>query len=134
MRQIILSFLILAIFVTCKKHNNEPDTILVDLTIISTVTPITATLGQDIVSAIKCSAPDLCYKFAKFEVKEMATRQFEIKAKATYPDSKKGDIVCLEAIYYADTLLKINATTKGQYVLNFFNGNLFFKSDTVQVN
>jgi hypothetical protein len=134
MRQIFLSFIILTIFAGCKKNDNEPDTVLVDLGIISTNTPMAVTQGQDIVSKVKCSGSDLCYRFAKFEINEIVNKQFEIKAKATYPNSKKGDIVCLQAIYYADTSLKINAATKGQYILKFYNNNLLFKADTVQVN
>jgi hypothetical protein len=104
MRKIFLSFLILAILAGCKKNYYQPDTVLVDLGIIFTMTATTTTQGQ------------------------------EIKAKGTYPNSNKADIVCLQAIYYADTSLKINATTKGQYVLKFYNNNLLFKADTVQVN
>jgi hypothetical protein len=134
MRQLFLSLVILTILGGCKKNDDEPATVLVDLGIIAATTPTTTTQGQDIVSAVRCSAPDLCYKFAKFEINETANRQFEIKAKATYPNSKKGDIVCAQAIYYADTSLKINAAAKGQYVLKFYNNNVLFKADTVKVN
>jgi hypothetical protein len=133
MRQLILSLLILAIFAGCRK-NNEPDTVIVDLSIISATTPATAVQGQDIISQVRCSGSDLCYQFSNFEIKEMAARHFMIMAKGTYPNSKKGDIVCPQAIYYADTSLTIHTPAKGQYILNFFNHSLLIKSDTVQVN
>lgn len=123
MRHLFFLLLIFTVAAGCKKNSNEPDTVVVDLTIISTTTPTTATQGQNIISNVRCSGPDLCYKFLRMDVKESGTRQFEIKAKATYPNSKKGDIVCAQAIYYVDSSITINATTKGQYILKFYNSN-----------
>ena len=133
MPRIIVSFIIIIFLNSCTK-NKEPDTVLTDLIFISTNTPTAGIQGQDIISIVKCYGPNLCYKFSKFEIIETTLRQFQIKAKATYPNSNKGDIVCLQAIYTVDTTVKINAATKGQYILRFYNPNGLFKSDTVQVN
>jgi hypothetical protein len=133
MRYLFFLMLLVTVVSGCKK-NTGLDTVVVDLTIISTNTPPAATQGHNILSNIKCSGTDLCYKFLRFDIKETGTRQFEIKVKATYPNSKKGDIVCAQAIYYVDTSITINAATKGQYILNFYNNNTLFKADTIQVN
>lgn len=124
----------LLILVSCKKNASEPDAVLVDLSIISTITPRTTTQGQEIVSNIKCSASNLCYEFLKFEIQETESRHFAIKAMATYPNPRKGNFACPQAIYYADTTLKIMTTTRGKYLLEFYNDNLLFKIDTVLVN
>jgi hypothetical protein len=118
----------------CQKTGSEPDTILTDLTIIATNTPNDINQGQDIVSHVRCSGPNLCYSFAKFEIREMGQGQFEIKAKAHYPNPKKGDIICLQAVYYVDTVLHIKAPASGQYLLKFMNNQQLFKTDTVRVN
>ena len=125
---------IVLIFLNGCTKANEPDTVFVDLTFISTNTPSIGIQGQDIISNVRCFGPDLCYKFSKFEITETTIGHFDIKAKSTYPNSKKGDVVCLQAIYNIDTSIKINAVTKGQYILRFLNFNGLFKSDTVRVN
>jgi len=134
MRQIVLTFLTMTFMIACSKSTVDPDTFLVDLTFLSTNTSNNVIQGQDIVSNVRCLGPDLCYKFSKFEITETAVKQFEIRAKSTYPNPKNGDIVCLQAIYYKDTTVKINASTKGKYILKFLNNNQLFKADTVQVN
>jgi hypothetical protein len=134
MKQISLLLIILILFLSCGKTPVEPDSISVDLTIIATNSPTTQIQGQDIISNAKCSGSDLCYRFSKFEISETAIREFAIKAKATHPNCSKGDCVCLQAIYYADTSVNIKTATKGQYILRFYNNNLLFKADTVQVN
>ena len=125
---------LLIVFISCNKVSNEPDTISVDLAIISTNTPKTILQGQDILSNVICSGSNLCYAFSNFEINETQPKIFDIKAKGTLPNSKKRDVVCLQAFYYKDTTLKINTSTKGQYILKFYNNNLLSKSDTVQVN
>jgi hypothetical protein len=134
MRQIIFLFIILTLLGACKKRDIQPDTISVDLTIIKTNTPTTQVQGQEIISNVKCSGSDLCFKFSKFDIRETKPREFAIKAKSTYPNCSIGDCVCLQAIYYIDTTVNIKTTTSGQYILRFYNSNFLFKSDTVQVN
>jgi hypothetical protein len=134
MRQIFFFFIIFIALSSCSKTTYEPDTVIVDLSIVSTNTPSTQVQGQHIVSNIKCSAPDLCYRFLNFEIKETANKIFEISAKGTYPNAKKGDVICAQAIYYKDTTVSILTPVKGQYILKFYNNKAIFKSDTVQVN
>jgi hypothetical protein len=134
MRQIIIFLIIFFFFSSCKKRHVEPDKVTVDLTIIKTNTPITQTQGQDIISNIKCTGSDLCFHFSNFEINETKPREFSIKAKATYPNCSIGDCVCLQAIYNVDTTVNIKTITNGQYILRFYNNNLLFKTDTVQVN
>jgi len=124
----------------CNKSTVKPqlesgdtsDTVLVDLTILSTATPANISQGQNIVSNVRCAGSNLCYNFAKFEVAETGARQFEIKAKSTFPTG--SDIGCFEAIYYKDTTFEIKNPASGQYVLKFLNNNQIFKIDTVQVD
>jgi hypothetical protein len=134
MRQIIFLSIILTLLGACKEREIQPATISVDLTIIQTNTPTTQAQGQEIISNVKCSGSDLCFKFSKFEISETKPREFAIKAKSTYPNCSIGDCVCLQAIYYIDTTVNIKTSTKGQYILRFYNSNFLFKSDSVQVN
>jgi hypothetical protein len=73
---------------------------------------------------------DLCYHFAYFTVNK---QQFlvDIHAIGTYPTKPT---VCLQAFYYKDTTISIPTNVAGNYVLRFYNGDVLFKSDTVQVN
>jgi hypothetical protein len=127
-------FLVAGIFTValfaCLKPRNENK--LVDLTIISTTTPSTQIAGQEIISAASCRGANLCYKFSKFEIKEITQRQFEIRAKATFPKGK--NIVCAEAVYNVDAESRIRTTTAGEYLLQFYNQQVLLKTDTVQVN
>ena len=131
----ILFFLFIICFsCSCKKTNNIPDTIITDLAIVNTTTPATQTLGNDITSTVKCSGSDLCYRFLNFEIKQIANTKFEVRAKGTCPNAAKGDVICLQAIYYKDTIFKITPSLKGQYIIQFYNQTSLFKTDTVQVN
>ncbi|PVD50620.1 hypothetical protein DC498_18670 [Terrimonas sp.] len=140
MRRIFTLILTLMFLCACNKLAVEPDiksvvtsdTVLVDLTILSTVTPSNIIQGQNIISNVRCFGSNLCYNFAKFEVLETSPRQFEIKAKSTYPTGR--DIGCFDAIYYKDTTFEINTPASGQYVLKFLNNNQIFKTDIVQVD
>jgi hypothetical protein len=136
MRQLFFSFLVLAIFDSCVKNSSEPvpDTILIDMPIISTNTPATQIQGQDIVSNVRIAATNGCVLFSRIDIKEIAIRQFDIRAKATFPYRKDGEIACTAIYYTVDTTARINTISKGQYILRFYNKNLLFKSDTVQVN
>ncbi|WP_462253295.1 hypothetical protein [Ferruginibacter sp.] len=134
MRQIFFFFIFFIVLSSCKKTTYEPDTVIVDISIISTNTPSNQVQGQHIVSNVKCAAPDLCYRFLNFEIKETANRTFEINANGTYTNAKKGDVICAQAVYYKDTTVSIFTPVKGQYILKFYNNKALFKSDTVQVN
>jgi hypothetical protein len=112
----------------CLPKNEEKK----DLMIVGVTTPATVEKGNQIVSQVRCEGQDLCYSFSNFEIKESGVRQFEIRAKANYPAHK--NVVCGMAIYVADTVVKIDADGKGQYILQFYNANQLFKSDTVVVN
>jgi hypothetical protein len=126
----------LTIFDGCAKYNTEPGTgsILIDMPIISTNTPESLLQGQDIVSNVRIAATDGCVSFSRIDITEIAIRQFDIRAKATFPYRKDGGVACTAIYYTIDTTVRINTIRKGQYILRFYNKNLLFKSDTVQVN
>ena len=120
----------LVIFFGCTKPFKAKES-HVNLNIIETQTPQTQNVGEDIVSQVKCSAENLCYQFTNFQVDETSAREYEIHAIGTYPNHPTA---CMQAIYYKDTTVKINAAVKGQYLLHFLNNNVLFKTDTVEVN
>lgn len=138
----IISLFVLLLLMSCSKTVTEPETemnkqqgtdeTLVNLTITATTTPATASMEGNIVSSVRCVGPNLCYKFKTFEVKETAAREFEIRAKGTFPSGE--NVVCAQAIYSVDTTVSIKPTTTGQYTLRFYNGTTLFKTDVVQVN
>ena len=134
MQKLLVLQLPLLFLLACQKTGSEPDTILTELSIVATATTVYINQGQDIVSRVRCSGPNFCYSFAKFEITQTGQEQFEISAKAHYPNPKKGDIICLQAVYYIDTVLNIRAPARGQYLLKFMNNHQLFKTDTIQVN
>jgi hypothetical protein len=127
----LIAFVIPLLLLSCTKEAEEGNHELRDLIITETSTTPTASLEGSIVSRMKCYGPDLCYRFRQFEIKETSPRQYDIRAKATYP---KGNVFCPQALYEVDTTININPATTGQYVLRFYNNNTLFKADTVQVN
>jgi len=124
-------FLLLILFnlLACDKPI-ESDIRFTELSIVQTNTPPTGTINQNIVSTIRVSGPDLCYRFAYFTVNQQQLL-VDIHAIGTYPTKPTG---CAQAIYNKDTTLSVPARTAGKYVLRFYNGNQLFKSDTVLVN
>jgi hypothetical protein len=106
------------------------DTMFKEMEIVRTTTPKTGAVNQDIVSSIRVSGPDLCYRFAYFTVNRQQSF-IDVHSVGTYPTNPGG---CATAIYYKDTTLSVPITTAGSYVLRFYNGSQLFKSDTVQVN
>jgi len=126
-----VNFLMLIVFtlVACDKPI-ESNIGFTELNIIQTNTPATGTINQNIVSTIRVSGPDLCYRFAYFTVNQQQLL-VDIHAIGTHPTEPMG---CAQAIYNKDTTLSIPATTAGKYVLRFYNGSQLFKSDTLQVN
>ena len=129
MKFIYFFVLTLFLFIACDKPVKS-HVQFTDLTIVQTTTPKTGSVNQNIVTTVKVSGPDLCYRFAYFTVNQ---QQFlvDIRAIGTYP-TKPG--ACPLAIYYKDTTLSIPVAVAGNYVLRFYNNAQLFKSDTVQVN
>ena len=107
---------------------------LVDLQIVNTRTPSSVVKGNDITSIVTCEAPDLCYVFSRFDVTGVGNKQYNIHAKANYPNPLSGGIVCAQAIYRIDTTLRIPTAEPGTYVLRFYNGHSLYKRDTVVVS
>ena len=134
MKQLILA-LMAAVFIllSCEKPEIASSD-LVDLRIVNTQTPPSVVKGNDITSTVTCEAPNLCYVFSRFDVTDAGNKQYDIHAKANYPNPLSGGIVCAQAIYRVDTILRIPATQPGTYVLRFYNEHSLFKRDTVVVN
>lgn len=130
----ILSFFCLFLLISCTKEATDPETDkdTVNLTITATTTPATANAEGNIVSRVRCSGPNLCYRFKEFEVKETGDKQYDIRAKGTFPTDK--NTICAQAVYVVDTTVSIKPAATGRYTLRFYNGTTIFKTDIVQVN
>lgn len=127
----LIAFIIPLLLLSCTKEMDEENNELRDLIFSEIHITPTSSLEDNITAQVKCYGPDLCYKFAGFDIKESGVRQYDIRAKATYP---KGDVVCPQALYEVDTTVSIKPAMTGQYILHFYNKNVLFKADTVQVN
>ena len=121
-------------FYSCTKKEDIVKTFSGNLPIVSTSTPTTALLGQNIISTVRCELSSISGSviFQGFDIKETATRQFNLTAKALYKDWNSQ--ISMPVIWTLDTTSNINATTIGRYILNFYNSTQLVKSDTVQVN
>jgi hypothetical protein len=126
----IYSVLLLAFLSTACDKPVESDTRFTDLSIVQTTTPKTGAVNNNIVSTIRVSGPDLCYRFAYFTVNK---QQYfvDVHAMGTYPTKPGG---CATALYFKDTTLSVPVSVAGSYILRFYNGTQLFRSDTVQVN
>lgn len=121
-------------FYSCSKKEDIVKTFSGNLPIVSTSTPTTAIVGQNIVSNVRCELSSISGTviFQGFEVKEVSTRQFSLNAKALYKDWNTQ--IGMPVMWTLDTTSNIRATTTGRYILNFYNSTQLVKSDTVQVN
>ena len=129
-------FLILLLFpfYSCNKKEAIVKTFTGNLPIVLINTPITARAGEDIVSKVRCELPSISGTviFKGFEIREIASRQFNLTAKALYKDWNTQ--IEMPVIWTLDTTASIRAATTGQYILHFYNAALLVKSDTVLVN
>ena len=121
-------------FYSCSKKEDIVKTFNGNLPIVSTSTPTRALVGQNIISNVRCELSSISGSviFQGFDIKETATRQFNLTAKALYKDWNLQ--ISMPVIWTLDTTLNINATTTGRYILNFYNSTQLVKSDTVHVN
>ena len=121
-------------FYSCSKKEDIVKTFNGNLPIVSTSTPTRALVGQNIISNVRCELSSISGSviFQGFDIKETATRQFNLTAKALYKDWNLQ--ISMPVIWSLDTTSNINATTTGRYILNFYNTTQLVKSDTVQVN
>lgn len=132
-----LSFFVVLFSLTlysCTKKEEIVKTFNGNLPIVSTSTPTTALVGQNIISNVRCELSSVSGSviFQGFDIKETSTRQFSLTAKALYKDWNTQ--IAMPVIWTLDTTSKINTTTTGQYILKFYNSTQLVKSDTVQVN
>lgn len=120
--------------ISCNKKDDIVKTFTGDLPIVSTNTPTTALVGQNIVSNVRCELSSISGSviFQGFDIKEVTTRQFNLNAKALYKDWNTQ--ITMPVIWTLDTTSNIKAITTGKYILNFYNATQLVKSDTVQVN
>lgn len=102
-----------------------------DLHITETSTAYTGTRASGINSTIQCYGPNLCYSFSHVEIKEKQNKEFEIRVKANVPCKPT---VCAQALYQANPTINIKTPEAGTYILQFYNRDVWFKSDTVIVN
>lgn len=135
MKHLSLSILLFTLtFYSCTKKEDIVKTFNGYLPIVSTSTPTTALVGQNIISNVRCELSSISGTviFQGFDIKETTTRQFNLTAKALYKDWNTQ--ITMPVIWTLDTTTNINATTSGRYILNFYNSTQLVKSDTVQVN
>lgn len=124
-----MSLLSFFVFLGCNKEEGNKELNEVRLSFTRIQTPGAVPFPQNIISAVGVSGSDLCYRFTHFEIKHPIANVYEIHAKGTYP---ARPTICLQAIYNKDTIVKIQPTAPGQYILRFYNQALY-KTDTVQV-
>ena len=135
MKQLSLLIILSALtFYSCNKKEDIVKTFDGNLPIVSTSTPTTALVGQNIISNVRCELSSISGSviFQGFDVKEVTTRQFNLNAKALYKDWNTQ--ITMPVIWTLDTTSSIKATSTGKYILNFYNSTQLVKSDTVQVN
>lgn len=121
-------------FYSCTKKEDTVKTFNGNLPIVSTSTPTTALVGQNIISNVRCELSSISGSviFQGFDIQETAPRQFNLTAKALYKDWNTQ--ITMPVMWTLDTTSNINATKTGLYILNFYNSSQLVKSDTVQVN
>lgn len=102
-----------------------------DLNITSTTTPKEKPLGEIVTSKISCQLPNTCYSFSGFEVREIGNNNVEIRAKGR--NTAKEGTTCAEVIVPVDTVLKFKPVITGKIILKFYNKDVHFKSDTIEI-
>lgn len=135
MKKFLFQISIFALTITsCKKNEDIVKNFTGNLPIVLTNSPTTATVGQNIISNVRCELTSLSGSvyFQNFDIREISTKEIDITANALYKDWNTQ--LAMPVMWTLDTTASIKTTIAGKYVLNFYNSSLLFKSDTVQVN
>lgn len=114
--------------IACKKEHNALSEI--DLIIYQTHTTGTIQLGQPITSSVRYYYGS-CDGIKRLDITNSNNNTIAIKVKGNKPPAGTA---CADEVFSKDTTLSIPATSKGQYILKFYNRDELFKADTVQVN
>lgn len=119
---------------SCTKKQDIVQSFSGNLEIISTNTPQTVAVGQNIISNVRCQLGSLSGSviFQGFDIKEVSSKEFNINAKAFFKDWNTQ--ITSPVIWTLDTTASIQTISTGKYILNFYNSKQLFKTDTVQVN
>lgn len=130
----LLVILFALTYSSCNKKEDIVKTFNGNLPIVSTSTPATTPIGQNIISNVRCELSSISGSviFQGFDIKEVSTRHFTLNAKALYKNWNMQ--ITMPVIWTLDTTSSIKTLTTGQYILNFYNSTQLVKSDTVQVN
>jgi hypothetical protein len=120
--------------ISCNKKDDITQTFTGNLPIVKTSTQTTTTAGQDIITNIRCELTSLSgdVSFQGFDIQNTSEKEYSISAKALYKDWNTQ--IGMPVMWTLDTTASIRTTTAGKYILNFYNSNKLFKSDTVHVN
>ena len=96
--------------------------------------PVSVITGQHIVANIRCELGMMsgAINFKGFDIKATGSKQFNISARVLCKNWNTQ--ISTPVLWTLDTTASIKTTTAGKYILNFYNSNKLFKSDTVQVN
>lgn len=134
-----LLFFIICVFCltvsSCKKYNvDRPKSKTDYIPIYSAITPRNIALGQDIKSRVNLGfySYSADVTFLGFEVKEAASKQYDIRAKGFFDNINYE--FSLPVVMTFDTTLSFRPTTSGQHILRFYSSSQLVKTDTVQVN
>ncbi len=134
MRRIILLFIALALLSGCTKDKSYSERVLIDLDFTITNTPVNQVQSQGIISYVQYYLASSCPEFLTYDIKETATRQYEIRVKGTIPKARNGQLYCDNISKLINDSITIHAPSKGEYKLLFYNSsNILFKTDTVIV-
>jgi len=133
-----LLFFIICVFClavsSCKKSADRPKSNTNYIPINSANTPHIIAFGQDIKSRVNLGF--YSYRadvtFLGFEVKEAASRQYDIRAKGFFDNINYE--FSLPVVMTFDTTLSIRPTASGQHILRFYSSSQLVQTDTVQVN
>jgi hypothetical protein len=128
----LAGMLIALLFAGCNKNTDADKGIcnaFFDFTKTVTASPVSVSDGIN--SIVTSYAPNSCYTFSHTEIKQITGNIFEISSlgKVTC-----GATICADVLIGAQDTAHVATSMPGTYILRFFNGNLLFKSDTVQVN
>ena len=131
------SFFIIAFGLTlcsCNKKDGITQTFTGNLPIVRTGSPSIIIAGQDILTNVRLELTSLSGSvyFQGFDILTTGNKQFSISAKALYKDWNTQ--IGMPVMWTKDTTTSIKTTAPGIYILNFYNADKLFKSDTVQVN
>ncbi|KYP13551.1 hypothetical protein [Flavihumibacter sp. CACIAM 22H1] len=133
MKKFLFSAAVVLSLTACLKTKDYPpdERVLVTISFANVNTPDTVKTTDTVVTRLRITAPDQCYRYEGLDTRNSGPNQFDIQAIGSKPNPALPLPTCDPFPYSKDTTFKFRLTTPGKYTLRYYNGTTLMQADTL---